>query len=300
MNIQEAVTKKLKLFTNKRVVTALDGNYDSIFRGRGIELESLREYVAGDPVRDIDWASYARTGKIHTRKYTALRDQRILLVPDTSSSMVLKGHTGLNKQDAAYSVAVMLGAFVKKNRDLMAVSMRSDTGDFKHSKYNNTHNHLESILQKIDKSLMRTDLTPVLLNDLLHFTLSTTKKRSALFIVSDAFPDYKAIDENLKRATKRHMVFFMQLAPSWPFTDDTNGDLDFYDIESRSKLVKGLSLSAKLQDEWIELYKQDKDALAKRCHQLGVVFDSVEQEEQTAAVLQKMFIQARRYARAKG
>jgi uncharacterized protein (DUF58 family) len=66
--------------------SGLTGQYQSAFRGLGLEFEEVREYRAGDDVRTIDWNVTARTGFLHVKRYREERDLNVLLLVDLSAS----------------------------------------------------------------------------------------------------------------------------------------------------------------------------------------------------------------------
>jgi uncharacterized protein (DUF58 family) len=66
--------------------SGLSGQYQSAFRGLGLEFEEVREYRAGDDVRTIDWNVTARTGFLHIKRYREERDLNVLLLVDLSAS----------------------------------------------------------------------------------------------------------------------------------------------------------------------------------------------------------------------
>jgi uncharacterized protein (DUF58 family) len=66
--------------------SGLAGQYQSAFRGLGLEFEEVREYRAGDDVRTIDWNVTARTGFLHIKRYREERDLNVLLLVDLSAS----------------------------------------------------------------------------------------------------------------------------------------------------------------------------------------------------------------------
>ncbi|MFI6476946.1 DUF58 domain-containing protein [Nonomuraea sp. NPDC050663] len=61
----------------------LDGQHPALVRGQGTEFDSLREYVAGDDVRSIDWRATARRNDVVVRTWRPERDRRVLIVLDT-------------------------------------------------------------------------------------------------------------------------------------------------------------------------------------------------------------------------
>lgn len=61
----------------------VDGNLPALVRGQGSEFDSLREYVAGDDVRSIDWRATARRSEVVVRTWRPERDRRVVIVLDT-------------------------------------------------------------------------------------------------------------------------------------------------------------------------------------------------------------------------
>ena len=61
--------RRIEMRTNRAVDEIFGGAWHSIFRGRGVEFDEVREYSDGDEVRDIDWSVTARTGRPFVKKY---------------------------------------------------------------------------------------------------------------------------------------------------------------------------------------------------------------------------------------
>lgn len=298
MTIQEVVARRLKLFTRRRVVSMLDGNYDSVFKGRGVELDSLRHYDLGDNVRDIDWRSTARTGTVHTKLYAPLRDQRILVVADTSSSMLLDGHSGLHKLDATYGLIVALGMFVRKNRDLLAVCNGRPDGTVTFSRFSNTNNHIEKLLRSLDGDIHRTapgraPSVPTLLQTTLH----GLRQRTAVFVVTDSMPDPEAVKPLLTKLSARHQLFWLQLEPSSPFVSTVEPDRPVVDIETAKAITIDLAVNGRLHEEWVRYLDDQTQRHIRVCRATGTAHNEIHSAERLPESLRIMFMQARRYAR---
>ncbi len=297
MTIQQIVAKKLKLYARRRAVTLLDGNYDSIFKGKGVELESLRPYVHGDSIKDIDWKSTARTGNVHTRLYSPLRDQRILVVVDCSSSMNLPSKSGMNKKDAIFGVIVTLGMFVSKNRDVIASCVGKPDGTINIGRFGYSNNHIEKMLRNVDQSLqdgLRGN--PPSIANMLDRVHTSVKQRTAIFIISDDTNDQTELKPILNKLSVKHQLFWMHIEPSSPFTQETPYNQPIIDIESKQNVDVGV-ISQVLQKEWdTELIKLS-ETRKKVCKSTGVAYGETQNTDQLLVELRKMFIQAKNYAK---
>jgi uncharacterized protein (DUF58 family) len=91
------------------IQSLLSGRHRSRLRGRGLDFDEVRKYVAGDDVRNIDWRVTARVGTTHTKVFTEERERPVLLVIDQSSSMFFGSRNYLKSVVAAHIAA--LGAW---------------------------------------------------------------------------------------------------------------------------------------------------------------------------------------------
>ena len=94
----------------------LDGRRAIQVRGQGTEFDSLREYVAGDDVRSIDWRASARSTELVVRTWRPERDRHVLVVLDTGRSSA--GRVGdAPRLDAALDTALLLAALASRGGD---------------------------------------------------------------------------------------------------------------------------------------------------------------------------------------
>ena len=70
------VKSKLFVHARRRSRGLLEGEYASVFHGRSLDYDDLRDYVIGDEVRDIDWKATARHTKPLVKRYVAHRKQK--------------------------------------------------------------------------------------------------------------------------------------------------------------------------------------------------------------------------------
>ncbi len=81
-----AQVRRLEIRTRQAMESGLTGQYQSAFRGLGLEFEEVRDYRWGDDVRTIDWNVTARTGELHVKRFREERDLTVLLLVDLSAS----------------------------------------------------------------------------------------------------------------------------------------------------------------------------------------------------------------------
>src|SRR5665213_1125839 len=112
--------RKLEIRTRRLVNDTLAGQYHSVFKGRGMDFDEVREYVPGDEVRTIDWNVTARTGHPFVKKFTEERELTILLIVDVSASGNF-GSAGYSKRELAAELASVLAFSAIRNSDKVAL-----------------------------------------------------------------------------------------------------------------------------------------------------------------------------------
>jgi uncharacterized protein (DUF58 family) len=104
---------------------SLVGEYQSVFKGRGMNFDEVREYVAGDEVRTIDWNVTARAGRPFVKKFTEERELTMLLLVDISASGAF-GSGAQSKRDLAAELASALAYSAIRNSDKVGLLLYSD------------------------------------------------------------------------------------------------------------------------------------------------------------------------------
>src|SRR5436189_5392705 len=77
--------RALEIKTKGLVQTVFAGDYHSVFKGRGMNFEDVREYQPGDEIRAIDWNVTARLGTAFVKKFTEERELTVVLAFDCMS-----------------------------------------------------------------------------------------------------------------------------------------------------------------------------------------------------------------------
>ena len=108
--------RHIQIVANRTVNDLLAGQYKSVFRGRGMEFDEVREYQPGDDIRTIDWNVTARTGSPFIKRFCEERELTVLLLVDVSASGVF-GSVSRAKLDLAVEMAALLMFSALKNND---------------------------------------------------------------------------------------------------------------------------------------------------------------------------------------
>ena len=117
--------RKLEIRTRRLVNDSLAGEYHSVFKGRGMDFDEVREYSPGDEVRTIDWNVTARAGRPFVKKFTEEHELTILLMVDISASGNF-GSTSVSKRDLAAELASSLAFSAIRNSDKVGLLLYTD------------------------------------------------------------------------------------------------------------------------------------------------------------------------------
>ena len=117
--------RALEIKTKGLVQTIFAGDYHSVFKGRGMNFEDVREYQPGDEIRAIDWNVTARLGTAFVKKFTEERELTVVLVVDVSASGNF-GSASQSKRELAAEVACVLAFSAIRNNDKVGLLLFSD------------------------------------------------------------------------------------------------------------------------------------------------------------------------------
>ena len=179
------------------------GHYHTAFRGRGMSFSEVREYRAGDDVRDIDWNVTARSNKPHIKVYEEERELTMMLLVDVSGSRMF-GSTDRLKKNLMTEIAAVLAFSASQNNDKVGCIFFSDRIE-KFIPPKKGRSHILMIIRELigfEPQAKRTRLS-----EPLRFLSNVNKKRCTTFILSDFLNDASdsaAWDDALKIARGRH------------------------------------------------------------------------------------------------
>ena len=107
--------RQIQIYTSRAVNASFAGQYESVFKGRGMQFDEVREYMPGDDIRTIDWNVTARTGKPYIKRFVEEREMTVIFAVDLSASGRFGTLQKTKNQLAAEFCAVLAFAAAKNN-----------------------------------------------------------------------------------------------------------------------------------------------------------------------------------------
>jgi len=117
--------RKLEIRTKGLVNNVFGGEYQSAFKGRGMEFSEVREYTFGDDIRQIDWNVTARNGEPYIKVFEEEREQTLMLCVDISPSGFF-GSRSQTKMELAIEICAVLAFSAIKNSDKVGLVLFSE------------------------------------------------------------------------------------------------------------------------------------------------------------------------------
>lgn len=203
-----AEVRRIDVRARRLVTGVMAGGYLSVFRGTGIEFESVREYEEGDDPRAVDWNVTARVGRPFVKTYVDERELTMLFVLDTSASM----HAGLGAytpRQVAARVCAFLGLSAVRHGDKVGMVVGSEgVSAFVAPRKGRAHAlRIVRDALALEGGGRGTDLAP-----LLRFATRAVRRHAIVFVLSDFLGE--GWERPLQVCAKRHDVVAVRLLPA--------------------------------------------------------------------------------------
>lgn len=188
--------RRIEITTNRLVTDVFAGQYHSVFKGRGMEFDEVREYQYGDDIRSIDWNVTARMGKPYIKKYVEERELTVMILVDCSMSMKFSTEDKLKSQLAAEIAAVLAFSAIRNNDKVGAVFFTD-----KIEKFIPPRKGSQNVLRLIREILyFQPDGKATDIAAALEYLSKVTKRRTVSFLISDFFETGGSEDPLYKKA----------------------------------------------------------------------------------------------------
>lgn len=240
--------RKIQIKTSRMVTEIFSGEYRSVFKGRGMEFEEVREYQPGDEIRSIDWNVTARMGRPFVKVFTEERELTVFFIVDVSSSMDF-GSRQRTKRDLAAELCAVLAFTAIQNKDKVGVIFFSDHIE----KYIPPGKGNRHVLRVIRELLTigrerKTRSCSTQMQEALDYFNKVQRKKSVCFLISDFFcTDYEKV---LGISTRKHDLVAVKVEDPLEKTIPPSGICVLEDLENQKQVWVDFS-----QPESLEKYK---------------------------------------------
>ena len=200
--------RRIEITTRKLVNESFAGEYQSVFKGRGMEFDEVRQYHPGDDVRSIDWNVTARTGEPYVKSYIEERELTAMLVVDVSGSGDF-GTRNRFKRELAVELAAVMSIAATTNNDKVGLLLFTDRVEsMVPPRKGRSH-----VLRMVRDLLV---FQPVGSGTDIRLALNTVhqmlKRRSIVFLVSDFLADPESYRQAMMVTNRRHDVVAFDLS----------------------------------------------------------------------------------------
>ncbi len=196
----------LEIRTDHLVEEITGGAYRSVFKGRGIEFDEVREYTTDDDVRSIDWNVSARMGTPYVKKFMEERELVVMLAVDLSASGDF-GAAAKSKRQTAAELAALLAFSAGKNGDKVGLLLFTDRMELYLPPRSGRKHALRMIreLLAFEPGGRGTDI-----DGALRETAKLMKKRGVVFLLSDLI-DPEKFSASLRLLSSRQDVVALEV-----------------------------------------------------------------------------------------
>ncbi len=173
--------RQIEIRTKRLVDSVLGGEYNSAFRGRGMEFEEVREYQPGDEVRTIDWNVTARTGQPFVKTYREERELTVVTLVDVSPSERF-GSGSQQKVELAAEFSAVVSFSAIRNGDKVGTVFFTD----KVEKYIPPKKGKKHVLRVIRELLtFQPESKGTNVEEALRFLAKVQRRKATVFLISD-------------------------------------------------------------------------------------------------------------------
>lgn len=256
MKYIKKIKANLSIYTRKKTSNILEGAYNSIYKGRSMNFEDLREYVIGDNIKDIDWKASARSNKILIKQYVAEKKHNILFILDTGKKMLADTKELESKKDIALMTTGTIAYLVNKHGDSISAIYKGKENiklfPFQTGLYN-----IEKILNCYDKEIATENNLEILID----YVINYIRRKMIIFIITDIEGISKISERTLKKISLKNDVMIVNIS------DALMTGYNTFDIEQGNYIPDYMLRDEKLKNIEIEiknrLYEEAKEKFKK-------------------------------------
>ena len=243
----EKIKRNISIQASKKSTNLLEGLYKSIFQGKSMDFDDLRDYVMGDNSKDIDWKSSIRHGSLLVRRYCAYRRHNFVFIIDSGKKF--NGLTSKleNKSDVSLYTFGTLAYLINKNDDELT-KVFNNTNTLTSTPFKTGTLNIEMSMNDIEKNILLDNNYDI--NEMLEYPLKHFKRKMIYIVISDLDGANNISDKVLRKVTASHDLLFINISDASMYGDN------LYDIDSNSNVPFYISRNKKLKEVEENIKKQ--------------------------------------------
>jgi len=264
--LSEPILRKIQRFHFKTKRLANDlfaGQYESAFKGRGIEFAEVREYQPGDDIRTIDWNVSARFGRPFVKVFHEERELTIMLLLDLSGSHLF-GTRNRFKRELLAEVAGMLAFVAIRTNDKVGGILFSSRVE-KYIPPKKGPSHVWRLIKEIF-AYEPQDLTTNV-DSVLTYLNRVAKRHAIVFLISDCMD--AGFEKSLRLTAKKHDLIVIRVFDPAEEELPNVGLVTFRDPETGQVALMNTK-SKSLRGEWRRHQQERAACLADLLRSAGV------------------------------
>lgn len=274
--------RSIQIKATRNVNDLFAGIYRSMFKGKGLEFEDVREYQQGDDIRTIDWNVSARMQNLFVKNFREERELTVMLVIDISASSRF-GHDSHLKSELIAEIGALLAFSAIKNQDKVGLLLFSDEVELYLRPKKGTRHVLRVIRELL---FFKPQHTGTNLQGALDFLGRVQRHPTICFLISDFLAS--DFSHELALTSKRHECIAIQIYDDYERHFPNLGLMTVRDLETGTmKLVD--SSSPDLQQHFKEHAEQKRKELSHLMNKFGADLVSIRTNESYTKVLQNFF-----------
>lgn len=253
--------RRIEIVTGRRVNSTFAGEYQSAFKGQGMEFEEVRLYQPGDDIRDIDWNVTARTGDPFIKRFREERELTVFLMVDLSESGLFSS-AGKTKRESAAELAAVLAFSAIRNNDRVGLIGYTDRVELFVPAGKGSRHALRIIREVLGFEPQGRGTS---LNTALEYLGKVQHKNAVVFMISDFYDE--GYEKRLSPLALKHDMTALLLMDRREKHLPKAGLLSLIERETGRKRIVD-SGSAKVRREWtartLERIENLKHSMAKK------------------------------------
>ncbi len=262
--------KGLELKARMVVEGFMAGLHKSPYHGFSVEFAEHRQYMPGDPIRNVDWKVFGKTDRYYIKQYEEETNLKAYLLVDSSRSMAYQSEDRISKFDYAGMLAGALGYLMLRQRDAVGLVTFSEA-IHRYIPPRSKSSHLHILLNELAQTAPA-DATRI--GPALHEMAERIKRRGLVVVMSDLLDDPAEIISGLKhfRYNQHEVLIFHILDPRE--TDlDFAGEAIFEDMETGERITTTPSQIKKDFARQVDAFSEE---ISYACRQANIDYHRID------------------------